>query len=179
MTPGPRLSPATLAARDEVAAGREKLRRQHDSGSPGVQVCAHFTDLLEGIVVALYQEALHEQPPAVQERLGASVAVVAHSGFGRREMAPYSDIDVMLLHAANAKSEMTPFIRRFSQSLYDTGMDIGFAARTPAEACRLAIEDSTILTSLSEARPIAGAVELFAQFDGRFRRMVRRRRRGI
>src|SRR5262245_49024806 len=95
---GPRLSPAVLAARETLAAGREKLRRQHEAGSPGVQVCTLWTDLLEGLVGELFQDALAELGSS-REALDAGLAVVAHSGFGRREMAPYSDVDVMLLHA--------------------------------------------------------------------------------
>src|SRR2546425_12122107 len=56
--PAPGLSAAVVAARERIAAGREKLRRQHESGSPGVQLCAHFTDLLEGIVRDLFDDAL-------------------------------------------------------------------------------------------------------------------------
>src|SRR5262245_30969462 len=98
-----RLSPAVLAARETLAAGREKLRRQHDAGSPGVQVCAHWTDLLEGVVVQLFREALAELSESNRAAAEPGLAVVAHSGFGRREMAPYSDIDVMLLHTPEAK----------------------------------------------------------------------------
>jgi [protein-PII] uridylyltransferase len=179
MSSGPRLSPATLAARDELAAGREKLRRQHEAGSPGVQVCAHFTDLLEQVVVSLFEEALDTLDAPLCARLAPRVALVAHSGFGRREMAPFSDIDVMLLCGAEVQTALAPLTRRFSQNLYDTGMDIGFAARSPGEACRMAVEDATVLTSLSESRLIAGNAELFEEFDGRFRRMVRRRWRRL
>ena len=91
-------SAAVISAREKLAAGREKLHRQHESGSPGVQVCAHFTDLLEGIVVELFHDALGELSPVARRELEQQTAVVAHSGFGRRAMAPYSDIDVMLLH---------------------------------------------------------------------------------
>jgi [protein-PII] uridylyltransferase len=175
----PGLNAAVIAAREKLTAGREKLRRQHVSGSPGVQVCAHFTDLLEGIVVELFHDALAEIAPDLRRQLEAQTAIVAHGGFGRRAMAPYSDVDVMLLHAADARGALTPVVRRFSQNLYDTGMDIGFAARTPAEACSLAKSDATILTSLSESRLITGHQPLFDQFDRRFRRMVRRRWRRL
>ena len=47
-------------------------------------------------------------------------------------------------------------IRRFSQNLYDTGLDVGFSARTAAEACQMAMSDATVLTSLCESRLIAG-----------------------
>jgi len=171
----PGLSAAIVAAREKVAAGREKLRRQHEGGSPGVQVCAHFTDLLEGIVVDLFHDALSELAPDVRRRLESETAVVAHSGFGRRAMAPYSDIDVMLLHAVSNRDALAPVVRRFSQNLYDTGIDVGFAARTTPEACRLAMSDATVLTSLSESRLIVGDQPLYDHFERRFRRMTRRR----
>lgn len=94
-------------------------------------------------------------------------------------MAPYSDVDVMLLHAASAQQAVHPVMRRFSQNLYDTGMDVGFAARSAQEACRLAVSDATVLTSLSESRLIVGNQPLFDAFDGRFRRMTRRRWRKL
>src|SRR5205823_14495400 len=127
-------------------------------------VCAHFTDLLEGIVVELFRDALAELGPNVRHEVETQSAVVAHSGFGRRAMAPYSDVDLMLLHGAEARATIAPVVRRFSQNLYDTGMDVGFAARTPEEALRLATDDATILTSLSESRLILGDQTLFDAF---------------
>src|SRR5262245_29695722 len=109
----PRIGAAVLAAREGIAAGREKLRRQHESGSPGVQVCAHFTDLLEGIVVDLFRDALVELPANERKQVESTTAVVAHSGFGRRAMAPHSDVDVMLLHAAGRRDNYANLIRRF------------------------------------------------------------------
>ena len=178
-SPAPGLSAAVVAAREKIAAGREKLRRQHESGSPGVQLCAHFTDLLEGIVLELFDDALTNLSPSERADIESDTAIVAHSGFGRRAMAPYSDIDVMLLHARGGRDKLSAVIRRFSQNLYDTAIDVGFAARTPSEACELALGDATILTSLSEARLIEGSQPLFDSFDGRFRRIVRRRWRRL
>src|SRR2546430_25680 len=84
--PAPGLSPAVIAAREEIAAGREKLRRQHESGSPGVQLCAHFTDVLENIVVELFHDALSGLSAEERSAVKSDTAVVAHSGFGRRAM---------------------------------------------------------------------------------------------
>src|SRR5262245_45530509 len=178
-SPGPRISAAAMAARETLAAGREKLRRQHDSGSPGVQVCAHFTDLLDEIVVALFRDALAQSEPALAARLEAASAIVALGGFGRREMAPYSDVDVMLLHGSEVRQEIRPLVRRFSQNLYDTGMEIGFTARTPGEACQAAFDDATVLTSLAGRRWMAGSQSLYDRFDGRLRRLTRRRWRRL
>ncbi|MCI0356971.1 MAG: [protein-PII] uridylyltransferase [Planctomycetaceae bacterium] len=178
MSAGLRLNSTVVAARQRLVAGREKLRRQHDSGSPGVQVCAHLTDLLESIVLDLFQTALDDLDEPSRKRLAGSTALLAHSGFGRREMAPFSDIDVMLLHPFRDEA-LVPLVRRFTQHLYDLALDVGFSARTPAQACALAFADATVLTSLTECRLIGGNEELYEQFDGRFRRMTRRRRRRL
>src|SRR5437773_10968537 len=92
-SPAPGLSAAVIAAREKIASGREKLRRQHESGSPGVQLCAHFTDLLEAVVIELFHDALADLSPAARTEIESEIAIIAHSGFGRRAMAPYSDID--------------------------------------------------------------------------------------
>jgi [protein-PII] uridylyltransferase len=174
-----RLHPAVVSARERLQQGREKLERQHASGSPGVQVCAHFTDLLEGIVLELFQAALAELDSATRQRIEPSVSLLAHSGFGRREMAPYSDLDLMLLHPFSSEQAIVPLVRPFTQFLYDLALDVGFSARTPSQACTMAVEDATVLTSLTEARPIFGDDSLYERFDGRFRRMVRRRWRRL
>jgi [protein-PII] uridylyltransferase len=178
MSAGLRLHPAVTAARETIAAGRDKLRKQHEAGSPGVQVCAHFTELLEEVVLSLFRAALDELDEPTRKKVEPAVCLAAHSGFGRREMAPYSDLDVMLLHPFT-DDQLLPLVRRFSQNLYDTGLEVGFTARTPAQACEMALEDPTVLTALSEARPIAGDHELFARYDDRFRRMTRRRWRRL
>ncbi len=170
----PRIGSGVLAAREAIAAGREKLRRQHESSSPGVQVCAHFTDVLEGVVVDLFRDALADFSALERKLIESSTAVVAHSGFGRRAMAPHSDVDVMLLHAPGRRDEVGGIIRRFSQNLYDSGLDVGFAARTPNEACQMAMSDATVLTSLCESRLIAGDQPLFNSFDSRFRWLTKR-----
>jgi [protein-PII] uridylyltransferase len=168
MPAGTGLSAAVIAAKEQLALGRDKLRRQHDSGSPGVQVCTHFTELLEEIVLELFHDA------ADNEKLASKVALVAHSGFGRREMAPYSDLDLMLLHPFKSDEEMVPLVRPFKYHLIDLGLEVGFAPRTINQACDLALGDATIFTAQSEGRLLYGDAELYEQFDARFRRLTQR-----
>lgn len=174
-----RLHPAVVEAREKLAKGREKLRKQHDNGTPGVQVCAHFTDLLEGMVIDLFQAALSDLPPGEREKVEPHFAVIAHSGFGRREMAPYSDLDVMLLTSLRSEEATLPVVRKFSQNLYDLGLDVGFSARTTSQAISMAMQDTTVLTSLSESRFVTGNAELFERFDNQFRWYVKRRWRKL
>jgi len=175
MTIGTRLRPSVLAARDKLAEVRAKLRAQHDSGSPGVQVCARLTDLLDSVVLDLYRSALHD----LGEDLESLIALAPYGGYGRRDVAPYSDVDLMLLHKPRVERRIMPFVRRFTQDIVDAGLELGYSLRTPQYACSLAATDPTIFTSLVEARYLAGSVPLFANFMHRFRRMALRRSAGL
>ena len=179
MTTLPRISPAVIAAKEELTRGREKLKRQHAGGSPGIQVCNHFSTLLEEMVLSLYRAVLAELPASALAEIEPNVALVAHSGFGRREMAPYSDVDVMLLHGLASEQEVLPLVRPFSQNLYDLGLDVGYSTRTPRQACQGAIADATIFTALTECRLLTGSEELFERFLSRFRRQTKSRWRQL
>ena len=175
----PSIRDAVLAAKEHLAQGREKLRRQHDGGSPGIQVCAGLTDLLDGIVLNLFDAALAELARGDSGDLSGDVALVAHGGYGRRDVAPYSDVDLLLLHRPSVATGVQPLARRLVMDLSDVGLQLGFSVRTPAQACSLARRDPVIFTSEAEARLLAGSQRLFAHFARRFRRDTQRRCRAL
>src|SRR3954467_15471721 len=111
MATGNRISPAILAARAKLAQGRERVRLQHDTGSLGVQVSQQLTQLLDEVLLDLYQWALTELWETEGKSLVGQVALVAHGGYGRADVAPYSDVDLMLLHASN-QDALTPLVRK-------------------------------------------------------------------
>lgn len=166
----PNFGSAVIAARDCLEEGRQKLRRHHDAGAPGIQLCAQFTDVLDGVILDLLQAAVADDPTIVSD-----IAIVPNGGYGRRDVAPFSDVDLMLLHTPESTSRVEPFARSFSQSIYDTGLELGFSVRTPAQACGWAIKDATVFTSLAESRFLGGSVQLFSKFMKRFRRLAQRR----
>ncbi|MCA9131654.1 MAG: hypothetical protein KDA45_00795, partial [Planctomycetales bacterium] len=166
------LPPAVIDSRKRLKEGRLKLRAQHDSGSPSLQVCAHQTDLLDSIVLDLVAAAsdlihLSETP--------GQIAIVAHGGYGRRDLAPYSDVDLMLVHSKAASHEATALAKLLSQWIVDVGCQLGFSLRTPSQAWKLAWSDATVFTSLAESRLLTGSVELFSQYMRGLRQGAKRR----
>lgn len=159
-------------AKQRLADGRAKLRRQHEEGSPGIQVCTLLADMLDYVILEIYETTLKElgQPP-VQHR----IAVVPHGGYGRRDVAPFSDVDLMLLCSPEAVDEVIPLARRFTQYIYDSGLDLGFSLRTPKQACQLAFKDASVFTSLVESRYLAGSVRLYSRYFETFKRQTRHR----
>ncbi|MBN8604305.1 MAG: [protein-PII] uridylyltransferase [Planctomycetes bacterium] len=168
----PSLPAVVLDARQKLSEGRVKLRAQHDAGSPGIQVCTRLTDLVDGIVSGIFTHSLEEL------KLGGSVdeiALIPHGGYGRRDLSPYSDLDLMLLHAPSQSQAVVPLARMLSQYLVDAGFTLGFSVRTPAQACSLAWKDAQIFTSLAESRFLIGGHELFMRFFEGFRTGTLRR----
>ena len=171
----PSLNPAVLEAREKLQQGRQRLREQHERGSPGIQVCAGLTELYDEIILDLYHAALAEL--GADAPLESSLALVAHSGYGRREVAPYSDVDLMLLCAAGSEAQVTPLAQLLTQFVFDTGLQLGLTTRTARQAWDLAFRDTHILTSLVESRLLTGEETLFQRFMEGFRRRAQRRHR--
>lgn len=170
MASGTRISPAIFAARDKLAQGRLRLRRQHETGSLGVQVSLQLTQLLDEVLLDLYQWALTELYHQEGVSLVGQVALVAHGGYGRADIAPFSDVDLMLLHSGIKENSLTPLVRKFTNAIYDAGLQLGCTVRTIPQACEAARNDATILTALAESRLLSGEETLFAKFMERFRR---------
>jgi len=119
-----------------------------------------------------FDEALSE---LVGSALGASppLALVAVGGYGRGELSPHSDIDLLLL--VPRTSETTPAtIRGLLYPLWDAGFEVGHAVRTPKETIERAASDLDAATSILSARHVAGDPELFEELVDRQRRWITR-----
>ncbi len=168
-----------LAAKRRLIEGRENIRQQHQGGSPGIQVCAHLTELFDEVVLQLYEAALADLAPAVADDVRSQSALVPHGGYGRRDVAPFSDVDLMILHTPGSEDLVSPLAKRLLRDLFDVGLSVGQSARTPAQACQMAGQDATVCTSLSEARYLVGNEKLYTIFSEKFQREVRRRYKSL
>lgn len=99
-------------------------------------------------------------------------ALIAVGGFGRGELFPYSDIDVLVLlpdeHDPDRDAQLKLQIEGFIGSCWDAGLEIGSSVRTVAECLHESAKDITVQTSLLEARLITGSANLFARFQSDF-----------
>ncbi|AKJ68219.1 PII uridylyl-transferase [Pandoraea thiooxydans] len=97
------------------------------------------------------------------------LALVAVGGYGRGELFPYSDVDILLLHPDALDESIASRLERFIGFMWDIGLEIGSSVRTVDQCLSEAEGDITIQTSLLEARFITGDRALFEQFEGRFK----------
>lgn len=104
-------------------------------------------------------------------------AVVALGSYARQELCPGSDVDVMLLHDGSASSaDVAAGAERLWYPLWDAGLVLGHAVRTPKEALELAAEETEALTSFLEVRHLVGDHELARDLETRTRRLAHKRR---
>ena len=84
------------------------------------------------------------------------ISLVAVGGYGRRELHPYSDVDILLLTQENVEVDLAESISAFITQLWDVKLDIGHSVRSVKECLKQAIDDVTIATNLMEMRQICG-----------------------
>jgi [protein-PII] uridylyltransferase len=108
-----------------------------------------------------------------------SCSLVAVGGYGRGELFPYSDVDVLLLlpdgtliDAPLADSNLKVRIENFIGSCWDTGLEIGSSVRTESECVHEASKDVTVQTSVLEARWLAGSKDNFLSLQARLEKAM-------
>jgi [protein-PII] uridylyltransferase len=163
-------------AKDALQAYLKKRHREiqnrHHQGASGEQIVASITDLADEVIEGLYRQAVQAVATEVRWKLEEGWAVVALGGYGRGELAPYSDIDLMFLHRDDLRGLVQDPAASLLQTLWDVGYRVGHSLRTVNDCVTLARQDLTVRTALMEARFLAGSRWLFDRFRMRYHRKV-------
>jgi [protein-PII] uridylyltransferase len=171
---GPRArDAATAILRTALAAARAELRRRlHDHASRGLEMAASgafVTDQLLRLIFDFTCGTLYPKPnPTAAERL----TLLAVGGYGRGEMAPYSDIDIMFLTPWKQTAWGEQVIETMLHFLWDLGLKVGHSTRSLDETIHHAKADLTVRTALLEARFVWGDRALYDTASARFRKEV-------
>ena len=127
--------------------------------------------LLDVFLRHVFADACHDCHPN-GEGADAAPAMVAVGGYGRGELNPHSDVDILFLHDCapdKVPNHVNDLIKQVLYVLWDIGFKVGHATRSIREACDHANDDNISKTSLLEARLLAGRETLFTEFQRRFR----------
>ncbi len=170
------LHPQVVKARSQLADARLKAASLHHSGATGPQVCFAWADQVDQVIYDLIHAAVEGLPTPLDP---SCFAFVGLGGYGRRDLAPFSDIDLMLLYRGVSEAQITPLARAIAQMIVDAGLQLGFTIRTPSQARTAAWSDATVLTSLVEMRLVEGSQTLFDGFLNTFRIGCKRRSRRL
>ncbi|GAA3969493.1 [protein-PII] uridylyltransferase [Allohahella marinimesophila] len=139
--------------------GNELLFSSFDSGLDVRALVAARSVLVDSALQTVWKTL----PPAV----GAQLCLIAVGGYGRGELFPYSDVDLLILLPERGTTDLEESLleQSLSQliaSFWDMGLDIGHSVRTPDECIEQASADITIATNLLETRLLAGSTDLYS-----------------
>lgn len=135
-----------------LAEDSELIREAHFSGASGGEVVQKRTALIDRVLREAHGRFAQQD---------VMPAIVAVGGYGRGELNPYSDIDILFLCKNEEERGRTP---ELLYQLWDAGLDIGYSVRTTSECLELAKQDIKIRTSLFESRLVAGDPGFFRSF---------------
>ncbi|MBM3554205.1 MAG: [protein-PII] uridylyltransferase [Alphaproteobacteria bacterium] len=163
---------ALLLFKAALAAGREELKRRLEAGEDGPANAQARAYLIDQILRAAYDFVVAQVYPLPNPTSEERLAVVAVGGYGRGELAPFSDIDLMFLFPYKPPAWGEQAVEWLLYLLWDLGLKVGHSTRSVEDALRLAHTDHTICTALLEARAIYGDESLFAELRRRFAKEV-------
>ena len=156
-----------------LVSGRLEIRRRFEAGEQsGGKTVVAGSYLLDQLIRVVFEVAAEHAFPIGVETAGDAMSVVATGGYGRGELAPHSDIDLMFLLPYKLTPRAEQVVEYVLYTLWDLGLKVGHATRSGDEAIRLAKEDLTIRTSLLESRLIAGDAKQFEDFERQFKTSV-------
>src|SRR6516164_120323 len=173
-----RLAPTGMRRPTEVLPNYKKflkveehrLRLRHQAGDGGREICARRAELVDVLLRYVFGAASSAAARGNGEAK-VSLALIALGGYGRGELNPFSDVDVMLLH--KQRTEVSPdledMVNQILYLLWDSGFKVGHSTRSIKEAIAQANSDMRTKTAMLEARFLAGNRELATEFREQFR----------
>ncbi|MGH7312121.1 MAG: DUF294 nucleotidyltransferase-like domain-containing protein, partial [Candidatus Rokuibacteriota bacterium] len=149
--------------RAALADGLDSLKLLHTGGASGQESVQAHARLIDDVVRTLLRLTVAEAQ--AHGLAPAAFVVVALGGYGRSELHPSSDIDLMMVY----DGELTPYVQRITQellyTLWDLGLQIGHSLRSLEDCVAIAGTDLPSRTSMQEARFLAGDRALFGRFQ--------------
>jgi [protein-PII] uridylyltransferase len=128
-----------------------------------------YTALTDAVVITVWDVARRHLHPATGADAGMAekIALMAVGGYGRGEMAPQSDVDLLFLSPGKITGRPERVIEAMLYMLWDLKLKVGHASRTVRECLKLGAEDYTIRTAMLEHRRLAGSAALAQEFETR------------
>jgi [protein-PII] uridylyltransferase len=136
----------------ELRAKRDALEYLWRQGLSGEPLLHRHAQLIDDYLVSCFANC----PEA-----GEGICLVALGGYGRKELFPFSDIDLLLLHADEAEARLGPVTEALFYPLWDAGLEVGHGVRTIAACLADARQDFFFQVALLDARHLAGSQPLF------------------
>jgi [protein-PII] uridylyltransferase len=147
-----------------LARYREEIKQLHDSGASGSDITHLLSDMMDELNNRLFLSIVYDlgRPDNMLEH----VSLVAVGGYGRGELNPFSDIDIMFLHDGILPAATVEDIaQKLLYFLWDMRLEVGYSVRKIADCVEMAAADGTVKTALMDARFLSGSRPLYASLN--------------
>lgn len=139
----------------------ERTLERSDNSVPGRLLVKQISHIIDSAIHSLF--GILELDPEVKTRF----CLIATGGYGRMELAPFSDIDLLYLHDGLENDILEKIISQINNSLFDSGMDVGHSCRTIEES-KFYIENIQTFHSILDSRYLLGSRSLFEKYQQEF-----------
>jgi len=141
----------------------ELIRSRHNEGADGVWVVRTIAEMVDTLMKKLFQCIISD----VRHQSGSreQIALVATGGYGRGELNPYSDIDIMFLYNGKDGRRVEDIAQKILYFLWDLRLDVGYSVRTIDDCVEMAGSDMTVKTALLDTRLLCGNRPLFKELQ--------------
>ncbi len=150
----------------KLHAQRRALEDLWQQGLSGHELLERHTELIDNFIIEQFNAS-----SAVRQARG-EIALVALGGYGRRELYPYSDVDLLLLHDRKAEKHMRKVAESILYPLWDAGFEVGHSVRSVKDAIRFARTDFIFEVSLLDARQLTGSESLYRDLLDRYQKKI-------
>ncbi len=145
---------------------------KHRAGMGGREVSLYRSEVLDHLVREMYAEGLAKDATS-------NTSVIAIGGYGRKELAPFSDVDLMFLVKSRRSQREAQQIQFMLCLLWDMGLQVGHSVRTLKEAIAMGNEDLVSLNSMLDARFLVGCQEHYEEFEEKLGQSIKRNRKSV
>jgi [protein-PII] uridylyltransferase len=163
---------AVAVVKDVLQAARREAECRLLADGRGTRCAESLSRAQDEVISALFDLAQSKLFPSANPTQAERLAIVAVGGYGRGTLAPGSDIDLLFLLPYKQTGWSESIVEFLLYCLWDARLKVGHSTRSIEDSIRLARSDSTILTSILEARYICGDKSLFDDLAVRFRKAV-------
>jgi [protein-PII] uridylyltransferase len=157
-----RPAPPYESLRAEYGERMAEVRRRFEASADGHAAVRERSALVDDLVQRLWAAEA-----SIDGKLAKGIAIVAVGGYGRSELFPFSDIDLLFCAEKNEAEQAKDAIRRVSQALWDCGMRLSPATRKIAECERFSVGNAEFSLSLLDRRLVAGDEVTFERLDAK------------
>ncbi|MGL6314452.1 bifunctional uridylyltransferase/uridylyl-removing protein GlnD [Vibrio sp. WXL103] len=145
------------ALKQQLEQFAEHQKQQFFSHQPITELVLGRSNYMDGLLERLWQHFGFNELP--------HISLVAVGGYGRAELHPLSDIDILIVSKLTLPNHLEAKVSEFITLLWDLRLEVGHAVRTVSQCAEIARDDLTVATNLQEARLLCGCEETFSLLE--------------